>query len=422
MSEKEPRLRVLVVEEQPLDAERVALELKRAGFELVGQRAQRMEEVVVDAMRAGAVDFLPKNRLARLPRAVTQALEYRRIAGERSRAEAALREQRAELHSLVGSAPDAIVRVDARGRVTRWNAAAERIFAVSRDAAVGMEASRFLSLAEGGGGVGRRGDGSEFPIEATVSPADETGKRTLVVRDDTARQDAAAERATMQVVMNLASNAIEACGQGPGTVEVSVQSRIFHPFFTTKPRGKGLGLSALLGTVNRLGAALYVESRPGAGSRFTVLMRAAVEVASSAAAEPEEPSGFAGTILVADDEPLVLAAVKRVLEGRGHRVLTVGSGREAIERLRERPDAIDLAIVDLSMSDLSGDEVLPKLRALRPDLPALLASGWTDEKSEERFRSQGWSGLIAKPFSSRVLVECVQRALRAGRTPPRSQP
>jgi len=199
-------------------------------------------------------------------------------------------------------------------------------------------------------------------------------------------------------------------GMDPETVR-----RIFDPFFSTKGqgRGTGLGLAVVDGIVRQSGGYLGVESAPGLGSTFEVLLPRLEGV------EPDEDSTTPlpaaeldrGTVLVAEDEPPVRRVMVRALEGAGYRVLAAADGVEALEAMEASRAPIDLLVTDLVMPRMGGAALADRLRERDPTLRVLFVSGYPDRSAEELGLGRAGTRLLPKPFTPGELVVTVQELL-----------
>jgi len=207
---------------------------------------------------------------------------------------------------------------------------------------------------------------------------------------------------------NLDQDRIEVQVQDTGSgMAKEVLERALEPFFTTKAegRGTGLGLTQVYGIVKAHRGQLEIRSEPGQGTRVTLTFPAtrpeARVVPPSCASGPVRAPLHA---LVVDDDELLRIALQAVLEELGHSVTLAASGEEALGQL-EAGLQPDLAILDLNMPGLGGVETLPRLRALRPDLPILLATGRADQTALDLLEAFPNVSLLAKPFSMSDLKE-----------------
>jgi CheY-like chemotaxis protein len=200
---------------------------------------------------------------------------------------------------------------------------------------------------------------------------------------------------------------------GPGMTE-EVRERIFEPFFSSKGSNRGLGLAVVAGIVRGRGGSVRVESAPGRGTTFRILLPLAAApppaAGPPAAGAARPPDGT--TVLVVDDEPHVRAVARRVLERCGYRVLLAEHGEEALAIAREAE--VSVALVDATMPGLSGAETLRRLRALRPALPLVLTSGHAEDEVR-RAADEALAGFLPKPFAPDDLRGAIERALAAAK-------
>jgi CheY-like chemotaxis protein/two-component sensor histidine kinase len=208
---------------------------------------------------------------------------------------------------------------------------------------------------------------------------------------------------------------LEVSDDGPG-MDDELRSRVFEPFFSTRESGRGLGLAAVLGIVSAHGGVLKLDSQPGTGSVFRVLMRPASDVARVADPDPTEPPARdeSGVVLVVDDDDAVREVAQALLERGGLRVECSPGGHDALARIRGGA-AVDAVLLDLAMPELSGTDVLRALRRERPDLPVVIASGYKRDLASERLDAGDVFAFVHKPYEPDALVETMRDALRAGR-------
>ena len=205
---------------------------------------------------------------------------------------------------------------------------------------------------------------------------------------------------------------------GTGMTE-EVKARLFEPYFTTKDLGKGtgLGLSVVYGIVKQSGGAIAVESAPGNGSIFRVYFREAVSGETGAKApgseEPEDSLPGSETILLVEDEILVREMTRKILEGRGYKVLEAVNGSDALRMLNDPAQSPDLVVTDVVMPDMGGRALVGRLKreGRRADLPVLFISGYPDVG----FRGQGGlepgDRFLQKPFTPAALIRTVRDLL-----------
>ncbi len=201
---------------------------------------------------------------------------------------------------------------------------------------------------------------------------------------------------------------VEDNGSGMST---ETMERLFDPFYTTKADGTGLGMAAVIGIVRGHRGAMAVTSREHHGTTIRVMLPAqptTLRKSRAANGSTIKRQSHGGTILIIDDEPAVRAVAKAILEREKFDVLTAESGRKAIEVVHERSDAIDAVILDMKMPDMNGEEVMAELRAVRPDLPILLSSGYSEIEMSERTEGKGVSGFLPKPYLAEDLIAAIQ--------------
>lgn len=224
--------------------------------------------------------------------------------------------------------------------------------------------------------------GGSFRVRTRLEPAGDEGPRVEAIFEDT----------------------------GVGMAE-DVRQRIFDPFFTTKGvKGTGLGLSTSYGIVARHGGSITVESELGRGSSFCVAFPIPAELPTG----PEDlraPVGRrTGRVLVIDDEPHLREVVTNLLRLEGHLAVGTGSGVEGVEAFRSAP--FDVVITDLGMPDLTGVEVVRKVRELQPAVKVILCTGWNAALSQSEQEASGVDRLLEKPFRLDKLLHLVNELLR----------
>ena len=204
---------------------------------------------------------------------------------------------------------------------------------------------------------------------------------------------------------------VEDTGHG---IDRDVMGKIFDPYFTTKAVGKGtgMGLSVVYGIVKEHGGDIRVYSEPGQGTAFHVYL----PVIETDAAEPNaifvEPAPT-GTerILFVDDEEALVDLARRMLETLGYHVTTHTGSVAALEAFRGHPDEFDLVITDMTMPKMTGAELAPRLLEIRPDIPIILCTGFSDLIDEGRAGTIGIRAYLAKPILKNEMAKVIRKML-----------
>jgi len=197
-------------------------------------------------------------------------------------------------------------------------------------------------------------------------------------------------------------------------MDKNVINKIFDPFFTTKEKGKGtgLGLSVIHGIVTSMNGAIQVYSEPGKGTVFNVY----IPVEKSYFTEQISNSnvkiqGGTEKILLVDDEETIISMERLMLERLGYHVTSRTSSIEALEAFRAAPDKFDLVITDMAMPNMPGNKLSAELIKIRPDIPILLCTGFSETMSEEKAVSIGIKGFLWKPIIIKDLAKKIREVL-----------
>lgn len=254
-----------------------------------------------------------------------------------------------------------------------------------------------------------------------------------------------------QIIMNLCTNAYHAMIENGGLLEVSLKEfkgfpvdvdngsltsepdyvkltvrdtgigippeildQIFNPFFTTKKQGEGtgLGLSTVHGIVKELRGEITVDSVPGAGTEFNIYFPVPEQQQQIADEDTQHymPKGNEHILLV-DDEDAIIRMEKRMIERLGYKVTAFNSSREALKVFKNNPDAFQLVLTDMTMPQMTGDVMARKMLQVKPGLPIIILSGYSEKIDRTSVAEIGIFCLIEKPARQKNLAECIRNAL-----------
>ncbi|MEE8436032.1 MAG: PAS domain S-box protein [bacterium] len=207
-------------------------------------------------------------------------------------------------------------------------------------------------------------------------------------------------------------------GMSPETL-----GRIFEPFFTTKEKGEGtgLGLSTVFGIVRNHEGGIIVNSRPGHGTRFEIYLPAIdLDLDDDQPKSTDIPTG-SESILFVDDEEIISDMAKVALEKQGYRVTTQNDSNQALKLFEQDPEAFDLIITDQSMPGLTGDLLIEKVKRIRPGIPIILCTGFSEQVTPEEARKIGVRQYLNKPVEMEDLWRIVRQTLDNPEAPPHSK-
>jgi two-component system, cell cycle sensor histidine kinase and response regulator CckA len=196
-------------------------------------------------------------------------------------------------------------------------------------------------------------------------------------------------------------------------MDKEIRQRIFDPFFTTKEmgRGTGLGLASAYGIVKGHDGYIDVESRKGEGTTFSIYFPASEKKIAKAVKITEKLLKGTETVLLVDDEEIILDIGRDLLKAMGCKTLTARGGHEAIELYQKNQDDIDIVILDMIMPNMSGGEVYDRMKEINPDIKVLLSSGYSINDQATDILSRGCNGFIQKPFTINELSAAIRQIL-----------
>jgi PAS domain S-box-containing protein len=253
-----------------------------------------------------------------------------------------------------------------------------------------------------------------------------------------------------QIIMNLCTNAHHAIGEQAGLLEVAVQNteidlaqknnlidleigsyvtisvkdtgygmtsnvikRIFDPYFTTKEKGvgTGLGLAVVHGIVKKYGGSIKVKSELGKGTTFHIYLPKADIAPPIKAEQPKQLKGGSERILFVDDEKMLVDIGQQALQRLGYDVVSRTSPIEALELFKAKPDFFDLVITDKTMPGMTGDTLAKELMNVRPNLPVIICTGYSQAIDQERAKQIGIKAFVMKPILINEIAAAVRKVL-----------
>jgi CheY-like chemotaxis protein/anti-sigma regulatory factor (Ser/Thr protein kinase) len=253
-----------------------------------------------------------------------------------------------------------------------------------------------------------------------------------------------------QIIMNLCTNAQHAIGEQAGLLEVTVENaeidlahknelidleigsyvrisvkdtgygmtpdvmkKIFDPYFTTKEKGvgTGLGLAVVHGIVKKYGGTIKVESELGKGTTFHIYLPKADIAAPIKFEKPKPLMGGSERILFVDDEKMLVDIGQQALQRLGYDVVSRTSPIEALELFKAKPDFFDLVITDKTMPGMTGDALAKELLSIKPNLPVIICTGYSQTMDQERAKQIGIKAFVMKPILINEIAAAVRKVL-----------
>jgi CheY-like chemotaxis protein len=185
-------------------------------------------------------------------------------------------------------------------------------------------------------------------------------------------------------------------------MDAATRKRIFDPFFSTKDevKGTGLGLASVYGIIKNHRGFIDVHSEKGEGTTFNIYLPASNKKIPKEGPEEKqyEIQSEEGTILLVDDEAIILSVTQKMLEKLGYQVLTASSGKEAIDLYEKKREEIDLVILDMIMPGMGGGKTFDRLKEIDCNVKILLSSGYSINGQARNILNRGCRGFIQKPF------------------------
>lgn len=197
-------------------------------------------------------------------------------------------------------------------------------------------------------------------------------------------------------------------------IDPSIQDKIFNPYFTTKEKGKGtgIGLAVVHGIVKSHGGSIELKSEPHKGTTFDIFLPCIKEDGGEIHRDTIIPaSGGDERILVVDDEEPIARMLRQILERLGHSVTVRTSSIEAFQLFKDNPERFDLIITDMTMPGMTGDRLSMEIKKIRPNMPIIICTGFSEKINEEIARSMGIDGYVFKPVLQNELTAMIRSVL-----------
>lgn len=196
-------------------------------------------------------------------------------------------------------------------------------------------------------------------------------------------------------------------------MDKATRERIFDPFFTTKEmgRGTGLGLASAYGIINNHDGIIIVDSEKGMGATFNIYLPASEKKVVKETEPRKEIIKGKETILLVDDEDIIIEVGKALLKQMGYKVLVAKSGKAAVELYKSNQNEIEMVILDMIMPDMGGGDTYDKLKKINPEIKALLSSGYSIDGQATEILKRGCDGFIQKPFNIKKMSKKIRQVL-----------
>jgi PAS domain S-box-containing protein len=197
-------------------------------------------------------------------------------------------------------------------------------------------------------------------------------------------------------------------------IEPAIMDKIFNPYFTTKDQGEGtgLGLAVVNGIVNDHHGDIKADSEVGKGTNFKVYLPVMEKPSEIVSAEKMDAIAIGDErILLVDDEEMFIRFVCQMLERLGYRVTTRSSSVEALEAFRANPDVFELVLTDMTMPNMTGDQLAKEIISIKPDIPIIICTGFSERIDKEKAKNIGIKGFLMKPIVKSEMAQIVRNVL-----------